>query len=794
MPPAADKIPTGTLQLQARCVLKAAEGDKKERRFEIVAYTGEPLQQGYLGWDAPIVVDMAGIDAGNGTLPILDNHGPPPFSPVSGRAYVVGQSETAKVENGEFVLRGKMLEVTAAAKEILALADAGFSWQASIGANCLQKDFIAEGNTVEVNGRTYEGPVYVSRKTVIREVSFVVIGADRHTSVVVASSEPIMAKKMSFAEYCKNKYDMEEKDMSAKLKAKVKAEYEDEDDDDEDDKNKKDAKAKAAKAAADAAAANRIPTAAPVTAGDVLAQYREEVAAEQRRIAGIRAAMAAHPGLTIDQGGKPVDLCAHAIAAGWSAEGADFQLALIRASRVGQAADGSGGPQVPNTFYFPQKPALSDAVLEAAVLQAGRGQASFRLGDDDFWYEKQETPGGQRVRRIEARVQNDVQRDIRARYTDQVQQHAHDLYKGRISLHQLLTAAAYQNGYRGREVIDDGNLETVLRACFPLSIRAEGSTVSLQNALANILNKYLLAGYLFGEQTYRQMCATRPTKDFKPTKSINVFGDFVFQKVNADGQLQNAAMTDEAFANQVDTFGRILNLTRQIIINDDLNALTTAPMLMGIGSLDRVNSTFWTIWLNMTATTISWDGTHAFWYTGYNTSASTLGGGAIQANRISGGTTALSSASLQTAWQTYDKQVKPNGQPLGAEGEILLVPPELWVTGWELTDPAAAGLVYGGASAAKQANINIWRGRLKLLKSRYLSNSTYTNNSATAWWLLANPQFIPAIEIAFLNGQEQPTVQTAQADFNTLGIMIRGFFDFGVAAQNPRAGVMSNGA
>ena len=41
------------------------------------------------------------------------------------------------------------------------------------------------------------------------------------------------------------------------------------------------------------------------------------------------------------------------------------------------------------------------------------------------------------------------------------------------------------------------------------------------------------------------------------------------------------------------------------------------------------------------------------------------------------------------------------------------------------------------------------------------------------------------IEVAFLNGQESPTIETADADFNMLGIQMRGYHDFGVNLQEP---------
>jgi hypothetical protein len=38
-----------------------------------------------------------------------------------------------------------------------------------------------------------------------------------------------------------------------------------------------------------------------------------------------------------------------------------------------------------------------------------------------------------------------------------------------------------------------------------------------------------------------------------------------------------------------------------------------------------------------------------------------------------------------------------------------------------------------------------------------------------------------------------PTVESADADFNTLGIQMRGYHDFGVAKQEPRGGVKMKG-
>src|SRR5438128_1179784 len=103
---------TGRFDLRGKATLsvQAAAGDKPaERRVEIVVYTGEPLIQGW--WDAPVVVDLDGVDLGSGVFPILDAHGAENLTKPM-RECVVGQSESAVIEDGKLILRGKMIEVT----------------------------------------------------------------------------------------------------------------------------------------------------------------------------------------------------------------------------------------------------------------------------------------------------------------------------------------------------------------------------------------------------------------------------------------------------------------------------------------------------------------------------------------------------------------------------------------------------------------------------------------------------------------------------------------------------------
>ena len=92
------------------------------------------------------------------------------------------------------------------------------------------------------------------------------------------------------------------------------------------------------------------------------------------------------------------------------------------------------------------------------------------------------------------------------------------------------------------------------------------------------------------------------------------------------------------------------------------------------------------------------------------------------------------------------------------------------------------------------ADANVYRGKYRVASSVYMENSSYTGNSTAAWYLLADPMDLPVIEVVFLNGRETPIVESADADFDTLGIQVRGYHDFGVAKQEFRGGVRSAGS
>lgn len=181
----------------------------------------------------------------------------------------------------------------------------------------------------------------------------------------------------------------------------------------------------------------------------------------------------------------------------------------------------------------------------------------------------------------------------------------------------------------------------------------------------------------------------------------------------------------------------------------------------------KINDVFWSIFLNNAA----------FFATGNK-------------NYLAGADTALSIDGLTKAEKTFMDQVDSDGKPIGIMPAVMLVPTALSAIA---TMPYKSLEIRDNTANIKCPVANPHQNKFRAEVSRYLSNSSYTGNSEKAWYLLADPTDLPVIEVAFLNGQEALTIETAEADFNVLGIQMRGYHDFGVALQDPRGGVKSKG-
>ena len=305
-------------------------------------------------------------------------------------------------------------------------------------------------------------------------------------------------------------------------------------------------------------------------------------------------------------------------------------------------------------------------------------------------------------------------------------------------------------------------------------LQAAFSTVSLPNILSNIANKMLLEGYNYVEDTWRRVAKLASVNDFKEHSRYRMTGSFKFEQVGPDGELRHGKLDEQKYGQKADTHGIMFALTRQMIINDDMGAFTDIPRQIGMGAAESIADAVWSLWLSNPTQADS----KAFFSADHN-------------NYSEGVDTALSVDSLTAAEVLFGGQTKPNGRPLGIPASILLVPTALKVPAEMLMKSMQLNETTTANKGKPSANPHV--GKFDVVSSVYLSNTSFTGYSAKAWYLLADPNRLPALEIAFLNGVDRPTVEKTDADFNTLGVQFRGYIDFGVREQDYRGALKMKG-
>jgi len=656
------------LRLMAPLNLEAASGadgqGQRPRRFHMDAYSGAPMAVG--GWRFPVVVDLNGLTVRGGAKVYLDHD----------RSARVGHIEGLQVENGALRVSGVISSTSVAAKEVVADADNGYPWQASIGATVVDAEFVGEGKTVKVNGREVAGPVNVARRAVLSEVSFVGSGADDQTRASIAAGaakENVAMETTEKTEVVETKTGTETPPAAPEVKAQTPE--------------------------------ATVPQAgAVVVAADPVADMRTKVAAEKTRIAAVEKVC----------GDDHAEIAAKAIKEGW--DETRTELEVLRASR----------PKAPAAHVVDQS--TSGTVLEAACfLSAG-------LGSVEKMYEEKTLDAASRR------------------------------FRGGIGLQELLLEAAWANGFTGRSFRDS---RAVLRAAFGKDIAAGLSTIDIGGILSNVANKFLLEGFFSVERTWRNICAVRNVGDFKTVTSYRLIGTDQYQPVAPGGELKHGTLGQEQYTNKADTFGLLLGIDRRDMINDDLGAITLVPRKLGRGSGLKINDVFWTIFL-----------------------ANSDFFKVANKNYLAGADTVLTIDGLTKAEVSFLDQVDSDGKPIGIMPSILLVPTALSAMGTQLFKSLE---IRDTTASTKYPIGNPHQGKFRAEVSRYLANTKYTGASAKAWYLLADPADLPVIEVAFLNGQESPTIETAEADFSVLGIEMRGYHDFGCSLQDPRGGCKSKG-
>lgn len=284
------------------------------------------------------------------------------------------------------------------------------------------------------------------------------------------------------------------------------------------------------------------------------------------------------------------------------------------------------------------------------------------------------------------------------------------------------------------------------------------TTSDFPSILGDVANKRMRMAYEAAPKSFMPFSKRVTASDFKPMNVVQISDISQFQLVNEHGEFKSATLSDSKETYALKTYGEIVKVTRQTIVNDDLRAFDKLTQAIGTAAARLENETVWAI---ITSNPTMGDGTTLFHAANRN-------------NLLSGAGSALALSGLASARAAMRLQKAPKGQVLNVTPAYIMVPAALETTALQLTVP--------NAFAANQFT-NVIPEWIKTLTP--IVEPLLDANSATAWYLAASPGTIDTIEYAYLEGQEG--LYTEQKNgFEVDGIQIKGRLDFAAAAVEPR--------
>jgi hypothetical protein len=340
-------------------------------------------------------------------------------------------------------------------------------------------------------------------------------------------------------------------------------------------------------------------------------------------------------------------------------------------------------------------------------------------------------------------------------------------YKG-VGIHDALRFVCRE---AGQEVPHKINAEAI-RHAFRADgmLQAQFSTTSLPGMLSNVANKVLLKSYLAVNRAGLRLCKPGDAQDFKTFTRYRMTMDGALEQVGNAGELKHTTLSEQGFDHKIDTWGRIISLPRQTIINDDMGGFLQIPQMLGRQSALSVEEIIFTRLLS---------NQNNFFH-------------ADHANYITGAGTALSISAITELEQKFLDQTDAAGKPILITPKILLVPTALNVLASSIVRSVNVQVTTTADKLTPAGNPH--SGRFESISSPYLSNANiHANASSKAWYLFGDPNDVAALVIDYLQGQQQPHIESGETDFNTLGMQWRCFFDFGVAFEDWRAAAKAKG-
>jgi len=283
--------------------------------------------------------------------------------------------------------------------------------------------------------------------------------------------------------------------------------------------------------------------------------------------------------------------------------------------------------------------------------------------------------------------------------------------------------------------------------------------------LENAMHKTLQQAYAVAPDTWSRFCSVGSVTDFRAHNRYRLGSFGNLDALGENSEIKNKSIPDgEKSSITATTKGNLINISRQTIINDDLGAFIGLSQMLGRAARRTIEADVYAL---LASNPIMFDGIALF--------------DALHGN-LTGTGTVVSVAAIETLRIAMAKQMDISGN------DYLDLRPALWLGGMASGGQARVtnDAQYDPDTANKLQSPNRVRGLFRdVIDSPRIAG--------TEWYGFADPNESPVIEVAFLNGEQEPFLDSMQG-FEVDGLQWKVRLDYGVAAIDYRGAQKNTGA
>lgn len=283
--------------------------------------------------------------------------------------------------------------------------------------------------------------------------------------------------------------------------------------------------------------------------------------------------------------------------------------------------------------------------------------------------------------------------------------------------------------------------------CDRQAFRAAGmhTTSDFPLLLGSTVNRTLRAGYELAPQTWRPLGRQTSVPDFREVTRVALGDITALEKVNESGEYKYGTLDEEGAPIRVVKYGKIIAITWESIVNDDLAALTRIPQALGAAAAQTESDVVWDLLLS---NPIFVDNVAVFDADHGNLAASAG---------------AINTTTLAAARAAMRKQKSKAGHFLNLGPQYLVVGPDKELEAFQFTS--------SNYVPAKNADINDSRNT----SLQVIVDARITGNQ---WYLYAAPGMVDTFEYAYLEGEQGVFTETREG-FEVDGMEIKARLVFG---------------